>query len=366
MAPLTLSAECRTLAHADGSPFFWLADTAWELLHCGTREDFRHYLDTRKAQGFNVVQTVQLGEINGLDEPNAYGHVPLAGDDVRTIRSEVLDLTRDLITMAAERNMVVALLPTWGCHVTGETHPLFRTPKLFDVESAAWYGAHLAATLGDLPNLVWVLGGDRPALPHADIWRAMAEPLHHTGHLLTYHPGGQQTSGDLHAEGWLDFHMVQSGHLETFNPAVLIRPEWDRSPAKPVLNGEPLYEHIPLGLDSRNPRSDANQCLDQWVRSLLAGSCGFTYGANEIWMMWTPDREPISPVVTPPFLGADTPWREALHLPGANLVAKVREYFFRDGFADRIPTEVNGEPALHFPRSGEVITYSAAMAALSV
>jgi hypothetical protein len=336
------------------------------MLHCGTREDFRLYLDVRQAQGFNVVQTVQLSETNGLDLPNAYGQLPLLNDDVRTLNPIVLQLTREFIELAAERNMIVALLPTWGCYVTGENHPLFRTPKLFEPESAAWYGARLAEAFGDLPNLVWVMGGDRPAIPQVEIWRAMAEPLHRTGHLVTYHPGGQQTSGDIHAETWLDFNMVQSGHLRHYDVGGLIRPDWDRVPTKPVINGEPLYERIPLDLDGRNAKSTANDCLERWVHSLLAGSAGFSYGANEIWMLWSEAREPISRVVTPPFLGADTPWRDALHYPGAKAVAKVRDYFCRTGFADRIPSVVDGEPTLNFPATGETITFAQAMQDLRV
>ncbi|MBN1893817.1 DUF4038 domain-containing protein, partial [bacterium] len=35
------------LATRDGKPFFWLGDTAWEMIHRLTREEIRHYLDCR-------------------------------------------------------------------------------------------------------------------------------------------------------------------------------------------------------------------------------------------------------------------------------------------------------------------------------
>ncbi|MFZ5830334.1 MAG: DUF4038 domain-containing protein [Planctomycetota bacterium] len=41
-----------------GEPFFWLGDTAWEMLHRLDREETLHYLDVRARQGFNVIQTV--------------------------------------------------------------------------------------------------------------------------------------------------------------------------------------------------------------------------------------------------------------------------------------------------------------------
>ena len=48
------------LQHADGTPFFWLGDTAWSLFHRLDRTEIAHYLDNRAAKGFNVIQAVAL------------------------------------------------------------------------------------------------------------------------------------------------------------------------------------------------------------------------------------------------------------------------------------------------------------------
>src|SRR6266508_1008952 len=69
------------LATTRGEPFFWLGDTAWELFHRCTREEARHYFANRQQKGFNVIQAVALAEFDGLREPNAYGDLPLVGDD---------------------------------------------------------------------------------------------------------------------------------------------------------------------------------------------------------------------------------------------------------------------------------------------
>ena len=49
----------------DGRPFFWLGDTAWELIHRATRDECSYYLATRGRQGFTVIQTVVLAEFDG-------------------------------------------------------------------------------------------------------------------------------------------------------------------------------------------------------------------------------------------------------------------------------------------------------------
>ena len=43
------------LVTEDGKPFVWQGDTLWGALSLGPA-DIDYYLDTRKAQGFNVVQ----------------------------------------------------------------------------------------------------------------------------------------------------------------------------------------------------------------------------------------------------------------------------------------------------------------------
>src|SRR5437868_14462334 len=44
------------LEHADGTPFFFLADTCWTGPALSTAEDWAFYLKDRKAKGFTAVQ----------------------------------------------------------------------------------------------------------------------------------------------------------------------------------------------------------------------------------------------------------------------------------------------------------------------
>jgi hypothetical protein len=71
----------RYLEYHDGTPFFYLGDTAWELFHRLNREEADRYLKNREAKGFTVIQAVVLAELGGLDDPNPYGHTPLVDKD---------------------------------------------------------------------------------------------------------------------------------------------------------------------------------------------------------------------------------------------------------------------------------------------
>ena len=79
--PLRVSDNGRYLQYADGRPFFWLGDTAWELFHRLDRDEADLYIADRAAKGYTVIQAVALAELDGLDTPNAYGYRPLIDRD---------------------------------------------------------------------------------------------------------------------------------------------------------------------------------------------------------------------------------------------------------------------------------------------
>ena len=70
---LQVSANRRFLIHDDGTPFFYLGDTAWELFHRLTLDEADYYLRDRAAKGFTVIQAVVLAEMDGLHTPNMNG-----------------------------------------------------------------------------------------------------------------------------------------------------------------------------------------------------------------------------------------------------------------------------------------------------
>jgi hypothetical protein len=85
---LGVSKNRRYLVHADGTPFFYLADTAWELFHRLTREEAVQYLENRRQKRFTVIQatltallpnphgnpdTARMEQINAQGTPNAHG-----------------------------------------------------------------------------------------------------------------------------------------------------------------------------------------------------------------------------------------------------------------------------------------------------
>src|ERR1700753_3340688 len=143
----------------DGKPFFWLGDTAWELFHRLDREDADLYLKTRSKQGFTVIQAVVLAELDGLHTPNAYGETPLINDDPTKPNEKYFEHVDYIVDKAAQYNMNIAMLPTWGDKIFKSTWG--KGPEVFNEKNASLYGRWLANRYKNRKNIIWVLGGDR-------------------------------------------------------------------------------------------------------------------------------------------------------------------------------------------------------------
>jgi hypothetical protein len=330
---LAVSENGRYLVHDDGSPFFYLGDTAWELFHRSNREQARFYLRNRAAKRFTVIQAVVLAEVGGLSVPNAQGALPLVDSEPSRPNEDYFAHVDFIVAEAEALGLYVGMLPTWGKYVTnvwGEDQ------VIFDPDNARTYGRYLGERYRDAP-VIWILGGDRPAPGVQEVWRAMARGLREGDagrHLITYHPQGQHSSAMwLHDEPWLDFNMLQSGHHRRVAANYrMIEADYHRSPAKPCLDGEPCYEDHPINWEPTNGWFDDHDVRRAAYWALFAGAHGHTYGCHDIWQMYMPgEREPV--------MHARTSWLEALDLPGAYDMKHVRDLMLSRPFATRIPDQ---------------------------
>lgn len=352
---LVVSANRHYLQKNGGEPFFWLGDTGWELFHRLKKEEIIRYLDNRSSKGFNVIQAVLLAEFDGLRKPNQYGDLPFENLDPSRPNEKYFALVDWTVQLAAQRNMYMGLLPTWGDKVTqlwGEG------PVVFNEASALKYGQFLGKRYKGYTNIIWILGGDRP--PKTDtmnwtpVWRAMAKGIREGGDtrsLITYHTwgGSLSTSQQIHQEPWLDINMMQSGHGGGHDVPVWDWIKRDRAltPVKPTLDSEPNYEDHPVNpwpeWDPANGYFNDYDVRKQLYRSVFAGACGVTYGHHAIWQFWNEREEKIN--------HADRYWTDALDRPGAFQAGYLRKLIESRPSLNRIPDdsiiEENGEKGLH-------------------
>lgn len=340
---LRVSGNHRFLIKEDGSPFFYLADTAWALVARLKREDVDLYLRDRASKGFTVIQAVAL-PWGALAGGNAYGDKAFLDEGVSRPNGAYFRHVDYVVDKAESLGMYVGLLPLWGSAY------LRPGSRLLDKSSAFSYGKFLGSRYRD-KAIIWILGGDIVGKGIEEIERSLAEGLSAGdggSHLKTYHPlgpayskgpdfewRGTTSSMWFHNDAWLDFNMMQSGHSIRNRNYDLIAADYALAPPKPIIDGESGYENITDSL--RRAGSGARKVAAHDVRryayiAVFAGAAGHTYGCNEIYPFWSPGQ-PKAP------WGDDLPWQEALKLPGASQVRYVRSLMESRPYLIRIPDQ---------------------------
>lgn len=347
---LKISENKRFLVFEDGTPFFYLADTGWELFHRLNKEETERYLENRRAKGFTVIQAVVLAELDGLEIPNAEGNKPLIDLDPLKPNEKYFEHVDWVIRKAYEKGIFIGLLPTWGDKVDKKWG---KGPVIFNSDNAFRYGQWIGTRYKDFPNIIWINGGDREGGgDNKAVWDAIGNGIKSVdrNHLMTFHPMGERSSSDWFSENsWLDFNMCQTGHGQrsyAIYKRLIVR-DYNLSPVKPCFDGEPRYEDHPVGW---NPEvlgwfddADIRQAL-YW--NLFSGSFGHTYGCHPVWQMLTPGREPVGL--------ARHNWFDVLDLPGASDLVHARRLLESHPFLSRVPDQSLIVPA-YYPETDYVV-----------
>ncbi len=331
---LKISDNHHFLVFEDGTPFFYLGDTAWELFHRLNKSETEKYLENRRQKGFTVVQAVILAELDGLNIPNAEGERPLINNDPLKPNERYFAHIDWVIRKAEEKGIFIGLLPTWGDKWNKKWG---IGPEIFNPENAKKYGQFLGKRYKNSPNIIWILGGDRPVETeqHKQIIIEMAEGLRDGdggNHLITFHPtGGSGSSQYFHNEPWLDFNMRQNGHSTSYTERYyLTLSDYNLQPAKPVIDGEPIYEDHPINFKpDENGHSVATDVRRPLYWDLFSGAFGHTYGHHSVWQMWSPERQPVNRPLMP--------WYEAIDQSGAGQMVYGRLLMESRPFLNRIP-----------------------------
>ena len=324
----------------DGKPFTWLGDTGWELLQRLNRQEADYYLNRRAEQGFTVIQTVALAEFDGLRIPNANGDLPLHAEDPTKPNEKYFEQVDYIIDKAASVGLTIALLPTWGDKVYKDGWG--KGPEIFNPANAKTYGRWIGDRYKNKRNIIWIIGGDRnprAATNDLEIWRAMAAGVEEGAGgqdkaMMSFHPQGvaEGASKWFHNDSWFDFNMLQTGHCTDQPVYDKISASYNRIQTKPVLDGEPVYENIPVCFDEKDMgKASAYDVRKAAYHSLFAGAFGHTYGCNDIWQMHTPAFEAV--------LGSNLFYKEAMELNGANQMKFVRRLLESRPFLDRVPDQ---------------------------
>lgn len=345
----------------DGRPFFWLGDTAWKLVHSTTRDECSYYLKTRATQGFSVIQMVGVTENSG-ETFSTFGQTAFHNQDPRRPNDAYFDRLVEIVDEAASLGMYVALVPVWGDRLTA---PWGDGPRIFTLDNLAdarAFGRYLGTRLRERTNVLWVIGGDRPArlkglkndflqgiakragfAPDHDwtpIWRELTAGVSEATPVrpvTVYHPQGGEfsSSQQLPDAEWIAVNGMQSGHGGGHDIPVWkwVARDYSSVPVKPTIDLEPNYEDHPYNpwpaWDPATGYFRDHDVRKQVYRSVFAGACGVTYGHHAVWQFASARNGVIN--------FADRDWIDALHRPAAAQMRFLRQLMQSRPYLTRVP-----------------------------
>lgn len=342
MERLRVSADGRHLETASGRPFFYLADTAWTLPQRMKWDDARHFMQTRRAQGFTALQIVALDPERDVEMRDPAGNPALVDGDLARPNEAYFAYLDRVLDLAEEFGLYVLLLPVWGQLVVGASWGGGTFPKTVTAQNAHGFGRWIGDRYRHRGNIIWCLGGDRQPIhdgvDYRDVWRRLAEGIAEgvTGQacawnvpsaaresvLMTYHACFEMETGEhstmsywTDEEAWISFIVLQSGHGRHTASHVSLRAEHDRERTLPVLDAEPAYERMPMNWPQLFPLHGDWIVRMRAYWAVLGGALGHTYGHASVWCSIS-ERERNEVL--------DVTWFEALSSPGAGQMTVLR------------------------------------------
>ncbi len=313
--PIRIGPDRRRLLDADGKAVLIQGDAAWSLIVNTTLDGAIHYLDERRALGFNTIMVNLLEHLFSSDPPrNLAGDEPFERPGDLGAPQEAYFAHADrVLDEAAARGFLVILAPTYL------GYPIPHYPG-YDGRAEGWYdeilgagidgcrawGEYLGRRFGRFDNLVWCIGGDRnPGQARAGL-DAVANGIRAAGGqgLFTAHVHPESSPVDVYpGADWLDLNL-------TYTYGIVHRAlvaDWLRTPSWPFLLVESTYEG--------EHDASALQIRRQAWWSVLCGGTGHVMGNKPMWMFgpgWEDDLRSPGAIAMSRWGGflRDLPWSD--------------------------------------------------------
>jgi hypothetical protein len=232
LGPIRVSPTGRYFVEANGAPFYFLADTQWELFRRYSLVEAKRILEDRKAKGFTVVMVMLTGVGDGTG-PNVDGHHPWLNDDPATPNPAYFTNVDAMVKLALTNDMQLLIgiyHQTYGNRMT--------------VDNATRWAEWVTNRYRDYPNILWTMY-PKATDDYKPIVSKLAEGIQEGDrgrHLVSVHPDPSPASSSfLHAEPWLSFNSIQVwNQIRSVYPMTLA--DYRQTPAKPVTMLEGVYE----------------------------------------------------------------------------------------------------------------------------
>ena len=325
--PLVVSSDDRHLMHHDGTPFFWMGDTAWNGPLLSTTSEWNLYLKERSRQKFSAVQWVAT-QFRAAPDGDINKQPAYTGKDKITINTAFFQRLDEKVDAMNKAGLVSVPVLLWAINAGG--NPAVNPGVSLPDDQAILLARYMVARWSGNAT-AWILGGDADYRGDKSAkWKRIgAAVFGHTSHApVTMHPGGMQwVWNEFIEEKWFDFVGYQSGHGDDARTLKWITggpltEDWMKLPHKPFINLEPPYENH-VAYQSKKPITPETVRRAMYWSLLCAPTAGVTYGGHGVWGWDDGTKEPTDH----PGTGVPLPWQKALTMPAAEQMRYLAEFF---------------------------------------
>jgi hypothetical protein len=280
----SVSEDGRYFSDQYADPLLVQGDSPWSLMTDLSPAQAELYFRNRGEQGFNAaIVSLVGGEGNGGPSDNGGtfdGLIPFVDGDVTAWQEPYWERMTRYLELAATNGITVFLYPIDGWTIGNAFYPT-------TIEQCHRYGGMVAERFRDLPNIVWMSGGDY--FPKAEDPASGGD----VDHCIDASMRGIRAAGDNRP------FSIQLGYprsISTDNPYWADRVTWNfvysyrptyvavlqayaRNPEIPALFGEGNYERENNDVDTPDT---TNQTLRrQMLWALTSGAAGAFYGSDD-------------------------------------------------------------------------------------
>ncbi|HWC61353.1 MAG TPA: DUF5060 domain-containing protein, partial [Verrucomicrobiae bacterium] len=299
--PIHVAKDGHHFEHADGSPFFYMADAAWNAPRLSSARDWITYTQVRAGQNFSAV------EWSAAPGTDAKKHSAFSGGSQITIDPVYYQALDEKVDMMNRAGLLSVIAPLWGNESATEDLPEEQISLLVRYLNARW-GAY---------NVAWLLTLNEGRSPR---WmRIGREVFEDTKHAPVIVFPGELSSGfsDFRKENWVDafgFGLGQNLNSDSLKWLVSgpLSRESANEPGRPLVNVLPPMEN---GLAAQGGAriNDNDVRRIAWWSVLLTRPAGVSYGAQDV-ANWNAMKQSKLPT-----------WQLSLFLPGAKQMSHLEE-----------------------------------------
>ncbi len=315
----------RYLVYDDGTPFFYLGDTHWQMPDyehiydcnypgCNCGSSFKHIVKNRLKKGFNVYQTYFASHRRDV---SSSGMESWWKTPYKLINPDAFNKSMDVIVeYLAENGITIAL--GFGLHTA--LYNFFREQM---TQGILHFARYCVARYACYP-LIWITGQEITDRKNGcfEAWKAAGNLV---GELDGYHrPNGahmypmrsdDSRAQELYEAPWHQWWTLQSGHggYKNLQKRSFYESYYKLENVKPYIEAEAQYEDIYCeGFCGHNATR-----MSAWIAT-LSGSAGYTYGVSAIWLYsWEGRKSTYS----------GDAWHEAIDKPGSTQMTYLKKFY---------------------------------------